>query len=454
MRRSTYVVGSAVLALAVAAGVTYVVSDPADLLPTPSPSAAAVPRPPILDPLATGSPASGAAVAAALRRSLRDTAFGGSLVGVVVDHTTGRTVFARRADAGLPPASTVKLLTAMTVLDDLGPDDRLTTGVVRLGRTLYLVGGGDVTLTLGREPGYPVTATLRRLAADTVDAVSSSLAGGPVRVRYDDTAWTGPEMAPGWNAGYFTAGDVSHLSPLEVDAGRVDHGEPPRVSDPPAQAATLFVHELERRGLDVRGRPAPAAAPSGGLGISAVSSPPLSVLVQRMLTVSDNDLAESLGRLLARREGFPASFAGEAAAVSARLAGLGVPTERLRLRDASGLSHLDRVTPRTLAAVVRLAATGGARLQGIVQGLPVAGLTGTLADRYRRGPARAGAGVVRAKTGTLAGVNALAGQVVDADGRLLDFAFLTDHAALPSTAEAGLDRLAAALARCHCGARP
>jgi serine-type D-Ala-D-Ala carboxypeptidase/endopeptidase (penicillin-binding protein 4) len=450
VRWSPFVVVPAVLAVAAAGGVAYVVADHEDASLKRAPTVVATPRPPVLEELPETSPASSSAVRAALRRATRDVAFGGSLVGIVADHATGRTVFARRPDASLPPASTVKILTAVTALDSLGPQTRLVTGVVRLGRTLYLVGGGDTTLTERPEPGYPATATLRRLAADAVAAVQASIPGRPVRVRYDDTAWSGPDLAPGWSTGYFTAGDVSHLSALEVDGGRVDHGEPLRVADPAVQAAAVFADELERRGLDVRGSPRPAAAPAAGLGIATVSSPPLAALVQRMLTVSDNDLAESLGRLLARREGRPATFAGAAAAVRSRLTDLGVPTDGLRLHDASGLSHLDRVAPRTLVAAVRVAATGGGRLESVVQGLPVAGLTGTLADRYRHGPTRAAAGVVRAKTGTLAGVSALAGQLVDADGRLLDFAFLTDRAALPEPAEAGLDRLAAALSACHC----
>ena len=86
----------------------------------------------------------------------------------------------------------------------------------------------------------------------------------------------------------------------------------------------------------------------------------------------------------------------------------------------------------------------------VAAGFPVAGFSGTLADRYRNRASRAGAGVVRAKTGTLAGVNTLAGTVTDADGRLLLFAFLTNRASSPDATEAALDRLAADLAGCGC----
>jgi D-alanyl-D-alanine carboxypeptidase/D-alanyl-D-alanine-endopeptidase (penicillin-binding protein 4) len=58
---------------------------------------------------------------------------------------------------------------------------------------------------------------------------------------------------------------------------------------------------------------------------------------------------------------------------------------------------------------------------------------------------------VRAKTGTLSGVNTLAGEVVDRSGRLLVFAFLAPHAPSAGLTEAALDSLAARLVRCGCG---
>ena len=59
------------------------------------------------------------------------------------------------------------------------------------------------------------------------------------------------------------------------------------------------------------------------------------------------------------------------------------------------------------------------RLRAALSGFPVAALTGTRGDRYTDAASAAGAGLVRAKTGTLNTVIALSGYVVDADGRLL-----------------------------------
>ena len=126
------------------------------------------------------------------------------------------------------------------------------------------------------------------------------------------------------------------------------------------------------------------------------------------------------------------------------------------MTDGSGLAAGERLTPAGLAGVLRLIA-GAAHpvLHDIVTALPVAAWSGTLADRYLPGSRSAsGAGVVRAKTGTLTGVSALAGFVHDRDGRPLVFAMIADQlapgAAATVDAEAALDRVAATLATCGC----
>src|SRR5581483_3225784 len=146
----------------------------------------------------------------------------------------------------------------------------------------------------------------------------------------------------------------------------------------------------------------------------------------------------------------PASFAGAAAAVRAVLAKLGVDPGA-GMVDGSGLAASDRVSASTLAGLLALAGRGRhAGLRTMLAGLPVAAWTGTLAYRYRTATSRAGAGVVRAKTGTLTGVTTLAGVVSAPDGRLLAFAVLADHSGPTAPAEAARDAVAARLAGCGC----
>jgi D-alanyl-D-alanine carboxypeptidase/D-alanyl-D-alanine-endopeptidase (penicillin-binding protein 4) len=85
----------------------------------------------------------------------------------------------------------------------------------------------------------------------------------------------------------------------------------------------------------------------------------------------------------------------------------------------------------------------------MLSGLPVAGGDGTLDDRFTGGESASGRGFVRAKTGTLTGVSALAGVVTDADGRLLTFALMANGTS-PAESRPQLDSLAAALRECGC----
>jgi D-alanyl-D-alanine carboxypeptidase/D-alanyl-D-alanine-endopeptidase (penicillin-binding protein 4) len=176
----------------------------------------------------------------------------------------------------------------------------------------------------------------------------------------------------------------------------------------------------------------------------------VSALVERMLTISDNDIAEALGRLSARVAGRPATFDGAVQTVQATLTELGIPQPVRGMHDASGLSRLDRMAPETIVGVLA-AAAGPAHpeLRPLLAALPVAGFTGTVAGRFHSPDSVAAAGVARVKTGTLSGVGSLAGVVTDRSGRLLAFAVLATPASR-SAGEEALDRVAAALAGCGC----
>lgn len=92
-----------------------------------------------------------------------------------------------------------------------------------------------------------------------------------------------------------------------------------------------------------------------------------------------------------------------------------MPLAGARLADGSGLDRADKVSAGLLAGLLALAAgPDHPELRPVLTGLPVAGFSGTLGDRYTAtSPAT---GLIRAKTGTLTGVNSLAGTAVDAQG--------------------------------------
>ncbi|WP_079178729.1 D-alanyl-D-alanine carboxypeptidase/D-alanyl-D-alanine-endopeptidase [Streptomyces humi] len=358
---------------------------------------------------------------------------------VVLDVATGKRLYAEGADTALTPASTTKIATAVAALSALGPDHRLTTrAVLEPGtRQVVLVGGGDPTLTARQDPGG--WASLRTLATETARSLTER-GIRQITLSYDTSLYTGPDLHPiGVND------NLARVSPLMADEGRTDDsvsGPAARVSDPAADAARKFAAFLTDAGIKTS---APGTAKAGRRAgtLATVSSPPLSSVVERMLTNSDNDIAEALARQTALATGGPAGFDGGAAAIDARLTKLGLPTTGASFHDGSGLDRDDRLTANLLTALLAKAADADLPgLRPVLTGLPVAHFTGTLTSRYTDGAA----GVVRAKTGTLTGVNTLAGTLVDRDGRLLAFAFLTSDTTNPQEAQEALDRTATALA--------
>jgi D-alanyl-D-alanine carboxypeptidase/D-alanyl-D-alanine-endopeptidase (penicillin-binding protein 4) len=402
--------------------------------------------------MSTAAPApSVAGTTRALARLVANPGLGGSLSALVVDQATGTPVFARTPTRALPPASTAKLLTAVAAIEALGPDATLRTEVRQAGSAVYLVGGGDVTLSRRRSLGYPPVASLTSLARSTAAAQPGNT---PVTVCADSSLWSGPQRAPGWSSSYFTDGDIAQLSPLEVDEAHLQPSGRARSTTPAMQAAEHFATSLTADGIAATVGRAPECAPKApatAVSVASAQSAPVSALVQRMLTDSDNDLAEALGRAVALHDGAAADFGGEAHAVTARVRALAGNADVLQLYDASGLSRLDRVDAGLLVALLRAAASPQhPELRSVIEGLPIAGLTGTLADRFRSRSVINAAGIVRAKTGNLIGVNTLAGVVVDAEGRTLLFAFMTAAAPSPEAGESALDLLAGRLATCGC----
>src|SRR3712207_587604 len=131
-----------------------------------------------------------------------------------------------------------------------------------------------------------------------------------------------------------------------------------------------------------------------------------------------------VGRLVAVDAGLPGSFDGATQAVLGQIRALGVDTTGARLSDCSGLGDGSVLALTTVVGLLRLVTDPAhPELRGVAVGMPLAGFSGTLADRFTRSPA---AGLVRAKTGSLPGVTSLAGTVVDADGRVLLFAVVAD----------------------------
>lgn len=356
------------------------------------------------------------------------------------------------ADDPATPASTIKLWTAAAVLDALPVEQRLVTEALwdPASGTVILVGGGDATLETDPERSTNA-ASLTELAKVTAKRVIRANDGPiSVRLRYDSTYFTGPTTSPGWESTYVSSGVIGPVTALMVDQGRIDPGSDARWLEPDAAAAFRFGQLLEEAGLTVKERAKPVNAANAfneADVVGQVGSAPVGDLVERMLRDSDNQLAESLGRVAAHGVGRPPSFSGAAEAIRLAAESRGVDLAGSAIYDASGLSRDDTLPSRSLVEALH-AASSEPRLASILSGLAVAGFDGTLTERFAVGPAADGAGVVRAKTGTLTGISAETGVVTTCDGDLVAFAFLADEVADTESAREALDETVAALATC------
>lgn len=327
----------------------------------------------------------------------------GTFGGQVTDAATGEVVWAENPDRALTPASATKVLTSSAALLELDRSKRLTTEVVagETPGTVVIRTAGDVWLTPER-----ISELAEQIGqADTV--------------LIDTSAWTGPTYLDSWDDGNVDGGYVAPMKPAMLHQGRISdtEGDVPRSHTPALDVAAALAQRL---GADF----AAGSAPADAEVLATTTSPTLIDRVTDMMLHSDNVMAEAIARELAIERGRTPDFAGATAATLAVLQEHGFDTSGTQLRDNSGLSPDNLITPALLDALLHDAATGSP-LADVLRTLPVAGGEGTLADRYGE---LAGRGWVRAKTGTLTGTSALAGVVTADSGRVYTFALLSNDA--------------------------
>lgn len=427
MRR--FLLPLALLVVAAAAGVGAERAEP-DLTPPPlAPGETATPT--AIDPLApvlTARRAPGL-----LARPVGDRRLIRSLEGVMALSPPascltvsegGRVLFERSPDAALTPASALKLVTAVGILHHLRADTRFTTEV-RVARVpvggvlegdLHLVGGGDPVLGTAEWGAsfehQPALRTPLEALADQVVAAGVLEVRG--RVVGDDSRYDRARTVASWPERY--AEDVGPLSALTVNDGfaRFEPGNV-QFAEPASGAAGVLLGLLEARGVTVAGGaaagPAPATAP-----MATVSSPTTGELVASMVRESDNGTAELLVKEVGLRVKGVGSTAAGLAAVAEALTALGIPGAGARLVDGSGLDRGNALTCRLLSSLL-----AGVDDGAVDAALPVAGISGTLTERFEDSPLT---GRLRAKTGTLRDVAALAGFAEAASGADLTFSYL------------------------------
>lgn len=299
----------------------------------------------------------------------------------------------------------------------------------------------EVVVRPGAQPGAPARVFLFPSTpfVGVSNRVQTVAAGQPRRVNL----WRDP------------GANVVHVrGTLPADAR--PFSETVSVREPARWFGEEFKRALHRRGLAVRGpvrvvdgsSPDPnAPSPARWIELGGCESAPLRELLPRMLKPSQNLHAQlwllQAGATLPPTSPEETSEQAGLRALAAFLQRAGIPAGEVRLEEGSGLSRHNMVTPRALVRLLEYM-TRHPHAAVFRDALPVAGVDGTLRARLRGTPAE---GNLRAKTGSLDLVSALAGYVTTAAGEPLVFALLLNqYAGGERPARAELDELAAGLA--------
>ena len=420
---------------------------------------------------------------------LSDPLLASSNIGIkVVSLGTGEVLYEKDSKKLYHPASTMKLITAATALVKLGPNHRFRTTLYmghledsQISGNIYLKGRGD--------PMFD-SDDLEKMVERLVEMDTKDLQGDIVvdETYFDAVRWgKGWMWDDGPIGGYYPhlsaltinrngvlvrispGGKVDdpvrvHLHPptqymkIVNEAITVGHSEKTRLTikrkdgsikenllmidgvmaigqvgmnrrvdvlDPALYCGTLLREMLAKRGVTLQGRVRYGEVPEGTAEIITHVSPPLSRILWEMNKPSDNLIAELLLKTIgAELSGSQGTAEKGLGAISNFLGEIGMDWEHYTLADGSGVSRYNLVTASLLTDLLVYMFRNFSVMPEYLASLPVGGVDGTLTRRMRGMKAE---GVLRAKTGTLRGLTALAGYTVTADGETVAFSIIMSN---------------------------
>jgi len=313
---------------------------------------------------------------------------------VVIDPLTGSVVYEKSAYSPRKPASVLKIYSATAALTYMQPTQRFTTSawVGVNEKSLVIQGSLDPWMSLSDSVAKKMGRTsIPRIEYNSLSALKEA---NPGSIRNSTIYYSD-----------LYSQDVANIKAFFLKRGvkavmkRVSH----------AQAEELSAEQ-----------------------ILSSDSPELQEMLGFALTWSDNLLTERIARLASQAAGYPLNDEGVAQTFQEVLAGLGVDSKGLVIKDASGLSRENRITARQVGELL-LKIRNDSRFASLIGGLPISGVTGTLRHRFIDTAPQA-IGLVRAKTGTLNGTANLAGYV-EAGDREYIFVIIADQLKRTSRAE-------------------
>ncbi|CAN2225595.1 Peptidase S13, D-Ala-D-Ala carboxypeptidase C [Candidatus Nanopelagicaceae bacterium] len=313
---------------------------------------------------------------------------------VVIDPLTGSVVYEKSAYSPRKPASVLKIYSATAALTYMQPTQRFTTSawVGVNEKSLVIQGSLDPWMSLSDSVAKKMGRTsIPRIEYNSLSALKEA---NPGSIRNSTIYYSD-----------LYSQDVANIKAFFLKRGV--KAVMKRVSN--TQAEELSAEQ-----------------------ILSSDSPELQEMLGFALTWSDNLLTERIARLASQAAGYPLNDEGVAQTFQEVLAGLGVDSKGLVIKDASGLSRENRITARQVGQLL-LKIRNDSRFASLIGGLPISGVTGTLRHRFIDTAPQA-IGLVRAKTGTLNGTANLAGYV-EAGDREYIFVIIADQLKRTSRAE-------------------
>jgi D-alanyl-D-alanine carboxypeptidase/D-alanyl-D-alanine-endopeptidase (penicillin-binding protein 4) len=387
--------------------------------------------------------------------------FRGGFWGVlVVNPRTGDTIYSKNAGKLFMPASNMKIVTSSAALTLLGADYTYKTTFLVVGPVQDSLLDGDL-IVIGR--GDPtISDNMRGVATTVMDALADSIRAHGIRqisgrlVRVGN-AFPDSIHGYGWewdDLGEYYAAGVDELIFNEGMAATTPRPPPDTVRDsaysgPAKDPATAYLNALNdaliRKGiiLDAGVLDSILPTPIKMDTLFTFTSLPMRNIIPALMKPSQNQIAEILLKTIGLERGGMGTADSARKIVGQLLLSWGVQQDGFVIRDGSGLSRHDMLTPETIVRVLDRIQQDTA-FAVFYNALPIAGIDGTLENRMKGTPAE---GNVRAKTGSISYARSLSGYVTTADGERLIFSMLANNWVTPSSVVTGvMDRIAVALA--------
>ena len=339
----------------------------------------------------------------------------------VYDLTADSVIYQYNERQQMRPASTMKMINAVTTLDKLGGNYQFRTRLYYTGKVDSCVLRGNIYCKGGMDPAFNIddlnafVESVKRLGVDTI--------------RGNICADLSMKDGDRWGEGWCWDDDNPSLSPLLV--GKKD------------RFMSRFLQELRNARIVFIGDTLRSTTPAAAREI-CTRSHTIDHILDRMMKNSDNLYAESMFYQLAASAGGKATAKIGRAMVNRLIQKMGMNPGNYYIADGSGLSLYNYVSAELEVAFLRYAYRNTNIYNHLLPSMPIAGVDGTLENRMRTGFAH---GNVKAKTGTVTGVSALAGYLTAANGHRLCFSIINQGQRKAKTIRPYQDRICEALCK-------